>query len=98
MTERTIIIEEDKYKVEIDEYNHTLYTYRAGGHVTRNPKTGEESIAKPKWVLKGYYPNMRQVLSACVELDLMKREDTNLSTYLLELKSLLEGVDGRISK
>lgn len=98
MTKRTITIEEDRYKVEIDEYNHTLYKYDVGGYEVKTPKTGEIKIKEPSWTFVGYFPNMLQCLTKSVELDMLEGVDTGIQTYLDELKTTIKELNGRMTK
>lgn len=98
MMSKTVIIEQDKYKVDIDKYNHTLYKYDLGGYEVRLPRTGEVKPKDPSWDLVGYFPNMRQCMTKAVELELIEgNTPTNIEGYLKELKAIIKDLGGKFT-
>lgn len=93
----TVNIKEGKFKVEIDNYNHTLYHYDPGGYEVRVPGKGLV-MKKPEWDLIGYYPNMRQCLSKCITIEANEGKDTKtLEEYLDRLKAIINNLEGQVS-
>lgn len=80
--ETTKIKINDKYFVEIDDYNYILNKYT---EVT-NKKTGEVSV-KP--LVQGYYPSLNLALEHLKRMEISDiQSELSLDNYLDELKKL----------
>jgi hypothetical protein len=77
------------YRVEIDELNHTLQRYVAGGEViTKGKYVGQ--LTKPKWETVGYFSNMTQVLNEVISLSLIKNDVISIEQYIIRIENLLK--------
>jgi hypothetical protein len=87
----TTVTINEKWRVRIDEFNHTLERYLEGGNViTSGTKKGQ--ISEPSWTLQGYYPNLSQCLRAVVRVEATALPDTDLNGYLTRLERLQEEI------
>lgn len=87
----TIVTINDKWRIRIDEFNHTLEKYLEGGNViTSGTKKGQ--ISEPSWCFQGYYPNLSQCLRAVVRVEATVLSDTDLNGYLTRLEQLQEEI------
>lgn len=80
-----VIINED-YQVKVDNYaNYTLLkAVRGESGAIKNDKHN-----LPMFTTKGYYPSMRQAMTACIHLMLEDKYDVmELTQYLDELECL----------
>ena len=86
-----IVTINEKYKVDIDEFNHTLEQYDEGGNLMVNGKY-KGDLTKPSWKVIGYFPNMSQVLREVVRIEARNGGDTDLEGYLQRLEKLNEEI------
>lgn len=82
----------DKWRVDIDSYNHKLEVFNVGGEVIKR-KDGN-ILSKPSWVFVGFYPNMMQCLRKVVREEALLGVDVDLEGYLKRLEQLNEEVMG----
>lgn len=87
----TVIHISPKFKIEIDNYNHTLMEFR-GGETYLCKKDKVEKLTQPKWEVLGYYPNVEQALSALTHRFIDYGDVEGIQAYyklvLEELKSI----------
>jgi len=88
----------DKFKIEIDSYNHTLMEFNPGGEVYLCKKDKIEKTTLPKWEVLGYYPNVEQTLTALTRKFIDYGNLNSIEEYytriLQELASISEYVRG----
>jgi hypothetical protein len=77
----------DKWRVSIDDLNHTLERYDEGGKVISVGKYSGQ-LSKPSWTIHGFYPNMLQCLRAVVRAEAILLPDTDLNGYIERLERL----------
>jgi hypothetical protein len=87
----TTVVINDKWRIAIDEYNHTLERYNEGGFVITFGK-GKGTISSPKWEVEGYYPNISQCLRRVVRLEALSMPDCTINDYLMRLERLNEEI------
>ena len=87
----TIVTINEKYRVNIDEYNHTLQQYNEGGSVITQGKY-KGQISQPSWTAEGYYPNLPQCLRRVKQLMALTVPDCSVDGYLIELARLNDEV------
>lgn len=101
MSKKAIVnLIEGKYRVVIDDYNHTLQVYSKGGEEVRNIKTGKMSISKAKWEnhIHPYYPNVKHAIAAVIESEVLTREEAyTLSEYYDKLSVVGKEIGGRFN-
>ena len=56
----TEVIINDRFKVEIDKFNHTLMEWHESNLITSGKSMGKMSTAK--WLIVAYLPNMKSVV------------------------------------
>jgi hypothetical protein len=101
MSKKAIVnIIEGKYRVVIDDYNHTLQVYNKGGQEVRNPKTGEMSISKARWGdhVHPYYPSVKQAIAAVIGSEVLTKDESyTLSEYYDKLSVVGKEIGGRFN-
>lgn len=81
----------EKWRVDIDDLNHTLECFDEGGKVLTQGKYKGQS-SKPSWNFVGYYPNMLQCLREVVRREATLLPDTDLNGYIERLERLNEEI------
>lgn len=81
----------EKWRVDIDDLNHTLERFEEGGKILTQGKY-KGQISKPSWVFVGYYPNMLQCLREAVRQEAILLPDTDLKGYIERLEKLNEEI------
>ena len=78
----------DTYRVEIDDYNHTLYEKR----MVKSKKDGSEHEGE---VVVGYFGNMTNVLKRVIDKEVIKSNSDckNFEEYLQKLSEIVNQVD-----
>lgn len=95
---KTVIIKEDKYKVEVDGYNHTLYMYDPGGYEVRIPGKKGMQVKKAGWDIMGYFPNMKQCITRCIEKQVELGDNCDsIESYLQQLTEATKDLHGRMT-
>lgn len=84
-----IVTINDKWRVSIDDLNHTLERYDEGGTIISKGKYIGQA-AKANWITVGYYPNLLQCIRAVVRLEATLLSDTDLNGYIERLERLNE--------
>jgi len=88
----------DKFKIEIDSYNHTLMEFNLGGETYLCKKDKIEKTTLPKWEVLGYYPNVEQALTALTRKFIDYGDLNSIEEYykriLQEITSISEYVRG----
>lgn len=82
----TVIINEE-WRMNIDEWNHTLERYNKGGEVIPQGKY-KGQLSKPSWVVEGYYPNLNQCLKRVRTILASEGIPTDLNGYIERLERL----------
>lgn len=79
---------DDIYRVEIDDYNHTLYEKR----MVKNKKDGSEHEGE---VVVGYFGNMTNVLKRIIDKEVVKSNTNckNFEEYLQKLTEVVNRID-----
>lgn len=79
---------DDTYRVEIDDYNHTLYERR----MVKNKKDGSEHEGE---VVVGYFGNMQNVLKRIIDKEVVKSNTNckNFEEYLQKLTEIVNRID-----
>jgi hypothetical protein len=81
----SIITVSDKYKIEVDEYNHTLYVMQESYVIDSGKRKGE--MTKGGWSLVGYYPNVAQALSKITQTEVHDCDYDTLGDYITALNN-----------
>lgn len=87
----TIVTINEQYRVNVDEYNHTLEKYNEGGFEITFGK-GKGTLSQPKWEVVGYFPNLSQCLRRVKQLMALTVPDCSIDDYLIELARLNDEV------
>jgi hypothetical protein len=87
----TIVTINEKYRVVIDQWNHTLEQYNEGGFEITFGK-GKGTLSQPKWEVCGYFPNLSQCLRRVKQLMALTVPDCSIEAYLIELSRLNDEV------
>lgn len=90
---KTTIKIDDKYKIEVDEYNHQLFKYSAGGEMITVGKYKDQE-SKARWEPSGYFPNVNQCLRKIIFLESLGQDDS-LQQYVDRLEALDEKYYGK---
>lgn len=79
---------DDTYRVEIDDYNHTLYEKR----MVKNKKDGSEHKGE---VVVGYFGNMTNVLKRIIDKEVVKSnaDCKTFEEYLQKLNEVVNRID-----
>lgn len=79
---------DDTYRVEIDDYNHTLYEKK----MVKNKKDGSEHESE---VIVGYFGNMANVLKRIIDKEVVKSNANckNFEEYLQKLTEVTNRID-----
>lgn len=80
-----------KWRVHIDDLNHTLEQYDEGGQAIAKGKY-QGQLTKPSWNVVGYYPNLLQCLRAAVRVEATLLPETDLNGYIQRLERLNEEI------
>lgn len=83
----TIVTINEEWRVDIDQWNHTLERYSKGGEVIPNGKY-KGQLSKPSWVTEGYYPNLNQCLKRVRSVLASEGTPTDLNGYIERLERL----------
>ena len=87
----SIVTINEKWRICIDEYNHTLERFYEGGvEITKGMLKG--LCTKDKWVAFGYYPNISQCLRVVVREEGRSMGDCTIDDYLQRLEWLQEEI------
>jgi len=81
----------EKWRIQIDELNHTLERFNEGGVVIPNGKY-KGQLTKATWEVVGYYPNLLQCLRAVVRVEATAIPETDLNSYITRLERLNEEI------
>jgi hypothetical protein len=87
----TIVTINEKYRVNVDAWNHTLEVYNDGGFEITFGK-GKGTLSQPKWEVEGFYPNLSQCLRRVKQLMALTVPDCSIESYLIELSRLNDEV------
>jgi len=87
----TTVTINEKWRIQIDELNHTLEKYSEGGTVIPNGKY-KGQLTKSTWETVGYYPNLLQCLRAVVRMEATLLPETDLNGYITRLERLNEEI------
>jgi len=87
----TIVTINEKYRVNVDTWNHTLEVYSEGGEVITQGKY-KGQLSKPSWTPEGFYPNLSQCLRRVKQLMALTIPDCTIEEYLIELARLNDEV------
>ena len=82
----TVTINEE-WRVNIDEFNHTLERYSKGGNLIPNGRY-KDQLSKPSWNIEGYYPNLNQCLKRVRTILASEGTDVDLNGYIARLERL----------
>ena len=79
---------DDTYRVEIDDYNHTLYEKK----MMKSKKDGSEHEGE---VVVGYFGNMTNVLKRIIDKEVVKSNANcrNFEEYLQKLSEVVNHID-----
>jgi len=87
----TIVNINEKYRVNIDEWNHTLEKFREGGIITVGKNIGQ--MRESTWETEGYYPSLRQCLRRVCVLESLDGNTISLAEYIDKLELLLGALE-----
>lgn len=87
----TIVTINEKYRVNVDSWNHTLEVYSEGGEINTKGKY-KGQVSHPKWEVVGYFPNLSQCLRRVKQLMALTVPDCSIEEYLIELSRLNDEV------
>ena len=82
----TVVTINEKYRVDIDNYNHTLQYLTKGGVMPSGKDKGKPT--PPKWVDEGYYSNLQGWLKRIMYLEATLVPDCDLNGYIRCLNDL----------
>ncbi len=75
-----ITLIENKYRIRVDEYNHTLERYQTPKLIEIGKNKGE--MSQEKWVTMSYHPNVEQCCRRAAKNELLDTEEhITLSEY-----------------
>ena len=77
---------DDTYRVEIDDYNHTLYEKK----MLKSKKDGSEHEGE---VVVGYFGNMANVLKRIIDKEVVNKSNANCENFEEYLQKLTEIVN-----
>lgn len=80
----------EKWRVDIDDLNHTLEQWSEGEIIPKGKYAGQ--MSKTGWTFVGYYPNMLQCLRTAIRMEAVLLEDTDLKGYIERLEKLNEEI------
>lgn len=81
----------ERYRVSIDEWNHTLEKFRKADIIKRGENKGE--MGEDTWITEGYYPNLRQCLRRVCVLESLDGNPVSLQEYIQKLEMILEVIE-----
>jgi len=88
------VIINERFKVEIDKWNHTLLEWVEAKPIVVGRKTGQMTVAK--WVLVGYYPNLKSAIKYLAENYALEDKVYTLEEYMNSVydkaEELLNGI------
>lgn len=89
----SIVTINNEWRIDIDEWNHTLERYSEGGKVIPNGKYVGQ-LTKAGWSAEGYYPNVKQCLQRVCTLVASEGGDIDLNAYIQKLEWLYKEYGG----
>lgn len=87
----TIVNINERYRVNIDEWNHTLEKFREGGIITVGKNAGQ--VREDTWETIEYYPSLRQCLRRVCVLESLDGNPISLAEYIEKLELLLGALE-----
>lgn len=90
----TEVIINERFKVEIDKFNHTLMEWYEAKPITAGKRAGEMSVAK--WGIVAYLPNMKSVIKYLSDYYILDEGTISLFEYADKVLSKTEELIGGI--
>jgi hypothetical protein len=84
----TTITVGDKYKIDIDEWNHTLSVMQEPTMITTGKHKG--TMSKGGWSVVGYFPNVAQAVSKITQMEVNAEIVYTLAGYIAQLEAIYD--------